>query len=92
MRLSTKSRYALRAMVELGLHNGERALLLKDIADRQDISLKYLDHIFSVLKNRDLIRCLGKGKGYVLSRPAHKISVYDIVSSFEDCNLIDCYL
>ena len=90
MKLSTKSRYALRAMLELGLNYKKRPLLLKEVAKRQDISLKYLDHIFSVLKNRGLLVSAGKGKGYALNRPPAQISIYDIFESFEDSSLIKC--
>ena len=90
MKLSTKSRYALRAMMELGLHYKEQPLLLKDVAEAQNISLKYLDHIFSVLKNRRFIKSMGKGKGYILSKPPSQLSVYDIVTAFESYRLVEC--
>ncbi|MFH1767889.1 MAG: Rrf2 family transcriptional regulator [Candidatus Omnitrophota bacterium] len=91
MKLSTKTRYALRATMELALnYNKGGVLLLKDVARKQGISLKYLDHIFSVLKTRELIKTAGKGKGYILSRKPCDISVYDIVEAFEGSNLILC--
>jgi len=90
MKLSTKTRYALRAMLELGLHYGKQPLLLKEVAKMQDISLKYLDHIFSVLKNRGFIKSAGKSKGYVLGKPPSQLSVYDILTAFESYKLVEC--
>jgi len=90
MKLSTKSRYALRAMMELGFHYEKGPFLLKDVARNQGISLKYLDHIFSALKSRGLIKSLSKGKGYVLSKAPNEITIGEIVSIFESCELVDC--
>ena len=90
MKLSTKSRYALRAMMELGFHYEKGPFLLKDVAQNQGISLKYLDHIFSALKSHGLIKSLSKGKGYVLSRAPNEIKIDEIVSIFESCVVIEC--
>ena len=90
MKLSTRSRYALRAMMELGFHYERGPFLLKDIAQNQGISLKYLDHIFSALKSHGLIKSLSKGKGYILSRAPNEIRIDEIVSIFESCGVIGC--
>jgi len=90
MKLSTKSRYALRAMMELGFHYEKGPFLLKDVAQNQGISLKYLDHIFSALKSHGLIKSLSKGKGYVLSKDPNEIRIDEIVSIFESCGVIGC--
>ncbi len=81
MRMSTKGRYALRAMVDLAINYGEGPVLLKDIADRQGISLKYLDHIIGPFRVEGTITRV-KG-GYTLSRSPDKISSLEIVRKAE---------
>lgn len=76
--------------MELGLNYNKGTVLLKDVAKRQEISLKYLDHIFSALKSSGLIKSSGRGKGYILSKPPSKITIYNIVEAFEDSNLVGC--
>lgn len=90
MKLLAETKYALRAMLELGLHYNEKPILLKDVAMAQSISLRYLEHIFSILKNRGLINSMSKGKGYVLNKPPSRLLVYDIVTAFESYNLVEC--
>ncbi len=80
----------MRAMLEMGVNYDSRPLLLKDLARAQGISLKYLDHIFSVLKAKKLIKSSQRGKGYTLARPPEEISLYEIVYTFEPENLIEC--
>ena len=71
-------------MIELAMNAGESGLLQKEIAEQQNIPLKYLDKIISELKSADLImNVAGKKSGYLLSREALKISVYDIYRAFE---------
>ena len=92
MKFSTKTRYGIRAMVEIASDQSGTGVFQKDIAKNQDISIKYLDHIISGLKAADLI-CNVKGKksGYILTRPANDITIYDIHNAFENgiC-VIDC--
>ncbi|MBN2806645.1 MAG: Rrf2 family transcriptional regulator [Prolixibacteraceae bacterium] len=92
MKFSTKTRYGIRAMIEIASDSSGNGVLQKDIARNQEISNKYLDHIIAALKASNLI-CNVKGKksGYILSRPAGEISVYDIHNAFENgiC-VIDC--
>ena len=84
MRLSTKCRYGLRAMIDLALFSGRSHVALRDIADRQEISLKYLEQDFSILKRSGLIRSVkGAQGGYLLARPAEDISLYDIIIAME---------
>lgn len=84
MKLSTKGRYGTRAMIDIALYMGSGSTLLKDIAMRQGISLKYLDHILSSLRKAGLIKNVrGKGGGYSLTRPAEKITLCDIIEAVE---------
>ena len=95
MKFNTKTRYGVRVVFELALNvNKEGGTLQKEIAESQDLSIKYLDHIISALKKAELIVNIGgKKSGYVLARPANEITVYDVYSAFEDnLAIIDCLL
>ena len=84
MKLSTRSRYGTRAMLDIALHSEGGPTMLKDIADRQSVSPKYLDHILAALRKAGLIKNIrGKGGGYVLTRPASNITVNDIIKVVE---------
>ncbi|MFA5363442.1 MAG: Rrf2 family transcriptional regulator, partial [Candidatus Omnitrophota bacterium] len=74
IKLSTKGRYGVRIMLDLALHFGQGAVFLKDIAQRQDISEKYLWQLIYSLKNAGLISSTrGAHGGYVLTKPPEKI-------------------
>ena len=91
MKVSTKARYGLRAIMELGAnYSKKRPLLLKEIAKRQEISLKYLDHIFALLKKIGIVKSAGKGKGYILSKAPSQIKVWEIIEVLEETTLLDC--
>jgi Rrf2 family protein len=92
MRVSTKTRYGTRLMIELGLRYGEGPVYLKDIARVEEISEKYLSQIIIPLKNAGLVRSFrGAHGGYVLSRSPGEITLRDIVSVFEgDFELVGC--
>lgn len=76
MMVSTKGRYALRVMVDLAQHGGEGYIPLKDIAQRQGLSEKYLESIVKLLaRNGDLAGVRGKGGGYRLTRTPEEYSV-----------------
>ena len=80
-------------MMELALHEDEdKGILQKDIAENQDVSIKYLDHIIADLKAAGLIvNSGGKKSGYRLNRPAVEISIFDVYRAFEDeLAIIDC--
>lgn len=84
MLVSTKGRYALSVMIDLAEHNSGEFIPLVDIADRQDISEKYLESIVSKLSRADLVESLrGKGGGYRLSRQPELYSVYEILNCTE---------
>lgn len=92
VKINTKTRYGLRAMLEIGLDDTNNGVFQKDIAKNQNISIKYLDHIINGLKVAGLISNLrGKKSGYVLTRPAEEITIYDIHNAFEPgiC-VVDC--
>ena len=80
MRISTKGRYALRIMIDLAEHPGGDWVPLRDIAQRQEISEKYLESIIAVLSKADYMDAVrGKGGGYRLSRPAETYSAGSIL-------------
>ncbi len=85
MRLSTKSRYAVTSMLDMVLHSGSKPVSLADISKRQDISLSYLEQIFSRMRKNDLVvSTRGPGGGYRLSKPADNIRVSDIIHAVDD--------
>jgi len=92
MKLSSRVRYGTRAMLDLALAYGTGPVFLKDIARRQQISLKYLDRIFSSLRVARLVRGLrGKHGGYVLALPPQEISVSQIVEALDGpLELVEC--
>jgi len=85
MRLTTKGRYAVTALLDLAIHNNEGPISLADISGRQGISLSYLEQLFSKLRKRGLVvSTRGPGGGYSLSRPATEISVEEIISAVDE--------
>jgi Rrf2 family protein len=83
--ISTKGRYALRVMLDMAEQGDDVTVPLKDIASRQDLSLKYLESIMPNLKESGLVHSVaGKGGGYKLSRPADQITVGEILRVSED--------
>lgn len=91
MKINTKVRYGLRAMIEIK-NNQHEGVLQKQIAEAQDIPLAYLDSIITSLRNAGLVvNYSGKSSGYILTRPADEISVYDIYRAFEpELSLVNC--
>ena len=84
MRISTKGRYGLRAMVDMAIHASEGPLPLRVIAERQGISDSYLEQVFTSLRKNGLVNASrGAQGGYELSRPASEISVGDILRALE---------
>ncbi|KYH29429.1 MULTISPECIES: RrF2 family transcriptional regulator [Clostridium] len=85
MKISTKGRYGLKAMVDLALYSSsESSITLKSISERQNISERYLEQIFSVLRKNDLVKSIkGPQGGYMLSKPAKYISVGNILRVLE---------
>ena len=85
MKLTTKGRYAVMAMADLARHSAGDPLTLSEIATRQDISLSYLEQLFSKLRKGGLVRSVrGPGGGYLLARSAEAIRVSDIVLAVDE--------
>lgn len=85
MRLTTKGRYAVTAMLDLALHNEMGPISLADISKRQGISLSYLEQLFSRLRKKGLVvSTRGPGGGYGLSRPAEQIAVADVIAAVDE--------
>ncbi len=83
MRISTKGRYALRLMLDLALA-GNQVVRLKDVADRQDISVKYLEQIISVLQKCGYVKSIrGPGGGYMLAKKPEEYTVGMILRQIE---------
>ncbi|MBS5786371.1 MAG: Rrf2 family transcriptional regulator [Clostridioides difficile] len=94
MKLSTKGRYGLKAMFVLALEQDKGPVPLKLIANRQNISMQYLEQIFSALKKADLVSSVrGAQGGYLLSKDAKEITVGDVLNVLEGpVSLSDCIL
>jgi len=92
MKISTKGEYGLRAMVDLANHYGQGPVLLKDIAERQNISKKYLDHLISNLRTAGLVRSIRGAKGgYLLVRHPKEIKLLEIIQALEgSVSPLDC--
>jgi len=84
MRLSTKSRFAVTAMIDVALREDRGPVSLSAISERHQISLSYLEQLFSKLRQHQLVECTrGPGGGYSLARSAEKITMADIVSAVD---------
>ena len=85
MQLSTKGRYAVMAMADLAAHDADHAVSLAEIAERQQLSLAYLEQLFARLRRQGLVRSTrGPGGGYRLARPADQTSVADVVIAVDE--------
>lgn len=85
MRLSTKGRYAVTAMIDLTIHQNERLVSLAEISEVQDISLSYLEQLFSKLRRYNIVEGVrGPGGGYRLARPPEDISIADIINAVDE--------
>ena len=103
MKLSTKGRYGVKAMVDLAIHYGNAPVSIKVISQRQNISEYYLEQLFSPLRKAGLIKSIrGAQGGYVLNKAPSEIKVSDVMDVLEgpieiadciegaECNNIDC--
>jgi len=88
MRLTTKGRFAVTAMLDLAMHEIDKPVTLADISERQSISLSYLEQLFSRLRRNGLVKSVrGPGGGYRLAKKQTDISVSEIISAVDE--LID---
>ncbi|MFT6389943.1 MAG: Rrf2 family iron-sulfur cluster assembly transcriptional regulator [Cellvibrionaceae bacterium] len=85
MRLTTKGRYAVTAMLDLAIHADKDPVSLADISKRQEISLSYLEQLFSKLRKSELVSSMrGPGGGYQLSRPLEAVFVAEIIDAVNE--------
>lgn len=85
MRLTTKGRFAVTAVLDLAMRQGNEPLALADISARQKISLSYLEQLFGKLRRRELVASTrGPGGGYMLARAPETISVADIIVAVDE--------
>lgn len=85
MKLTTRGRYAVTAMLDLAIHGTQRPISLADISSRQEISLSYLEQLFAKLRRGELVKSVrGPGGGYRLSRPRDAIFVAEIIDAVDE--------
>lgn len=85
MKLSTKGRYAVMAMADLGKSVTGKPVALADVADRQEISLSYLEQLFGKLRRAGLVKSVrGPGGGYLLAREASEIRISDVIQAVDE--------
>lgn len=84
MKLSTKGRYAIRAMIDLALHASEEPVLIKDISEREEISKLYLKQLLIPLRVAGLVRTVrGANGGFILAKPPSQVKLIEIIRSVE---------
>jgi len=85
MRISTKGRHAVMAMVDIARNGREKPVALAEIAQRQGISLSYLEQLMALMKSEGLVKSVrGPGGGYLLNSPSESIVINDIVIAVDD--------
>ena len=85
MRLTTKGRFAVTAMMDIAFQEGVRPVALSDISERQNISLSYLEQLFGKLRRRALVTSVrGPGGGYRISQPTETITVGEIIRAVDE--------
>lgn len=92
MKLSTKGRYGLRAMIDLAKHSTDEPVSITSISDRQGISERYLEQLMGLLKKGGLVKSIrGAGGGYMPAKKLEEISVGDVLRALEgNLELVDC--
>jgi Rrf2 family iron-sulfur cluster assembly transcriptional regulator len=85
MRLTTKGRFAVTAMIDVAMHNGDGPVTLAGVAERQKISLSYLEQLFGKLRRAGLVDSVrGPGGGYNMARAPQEVSVADIITAVDE--------
>lgn len=85
MRLTTRGRYAVTALLDLALQPSEKTITLAEIASRQSISVAYLEQLFAKLKRKNLVASVrGANGGYYLARPADQITILEIIEAVNE--------
>ena len=92
MKLSTKGRYAVRLMLDLTLSQGDKPVLLREVARRQEISSRYLEQLILNLKTAGLVKSIRGAKGgFILGRPAEDITLLEIFKASEgSLSIVEC--
>ncbi|HZD59648.1 MAG TPA: Rrf2 family transcriptional regulator [Anaerolineae bacterium] len=91
MRMSTKGRYGTRAMLDIALNYEKGPVSLRELAQRQELSVKYLEQLIQPLKEAGLVESIrGAGGGYTLSRLPSEINLLQIVQALENLSPVDC--
>ena len=92
MKLSTKGRYGLRALVDIAVYSEEGPVSISAVSKRQNITIRYLEQLLPKLKKAGIIKSIrGAQGGYYLAKPLEDISVGDVLRSLEgDLNLVEC--
>lgn len=91
MKVSTRGRYGLRALVDMAIHSGDAPISLVQVANRQKISLNYLEQVFGTLRKAGIVNSIkGAGGGYKLARAAEEITVREVLEALEgEFSIID---
>jgi len=90
MKLSTRTRYGIRAILEVAGNHSKRPLQTKIIAQNQDISVKYLEQLMAILKSAGFVRSIrGSKGGYILAKPANQIRLSDVFGALEGPSAIN---
>ena len=85
MKMSTKGRYAVMAMIDIGQHSAGNPVSLSEIAERQDISQEYLEQLFGKLRRAGIVTSArGPGGGYLLAKPADEIQMAEIILAVDE--------
>jgi len=85
MRLTTKGRFAVTAMIDIAMYGAKGPVTLAGVSDRQKISLSYLEQLFGKLRRAGLVESVrGPGGGYRLARPADAVSVADVITAVDE--------
>ncbi len=85
MKLSTKGRYAVMAMVDIAAHTEGKPIALADVAERQEISLSYLEQLFAKLRRGNQVKSVrGPGGGYLLAQAADETRISDIILAVDE--------
>lgn len=85
MRLTTKGRFAVTAMIDLAQNTGDTPVNLASVSERQKISLSYLEQLFGKLRRRELVESVrGPGGGYYIGRPLSEITIGDVIRAVDE--------
>ena len=91
MKLTSKGRYAVTAILDLAFHSGAGPVSLSEISKRQNISLSYIEQLFTRLRKQQIVcSTRGPGGGYSLQRPADQIAVADVISAVDEIVTTGC--